>query len=75
MKNKIDALILGVNKILGWVQIVAHGCRYTCPTKEIDGKLCFRFKNSWHVVEDHVGELTTMLVEEEGKVFTKRYRS
>ena len=43
-------LVLGVNKILKWCQILSGGRRYTCPTKEIDGKLFFAFK-SWHPVE------------------------
>ena len=38
-------LILGVNKILNWVQITDGGRRYTCPIKDVDGELFFKFKN------------------------------
>lgn len=46
-------LVLGVNKILNWCQIVSGGRRYTCPTKEIDGKLLFSFKKAWHPLEEY----------------------
>ena len=39
-------LVLGVNKILKWCQIVSNGRTYTCPTKEINGKLFFHFKKN-----------------------------
>ena len=32
-------LVLGINRILNWCQITTGGRRYTCPTKEINGKL------------------------------------
>ena len=50
IKENDKMLVLGINKILGWCQIVSGGRRYTCPTKEIDGDLCFAFKRSWHPV-------------------------
>ncbi len=34
-------LVLGINKILGWCQIVSGSRRYTCPIKEINGELFF----------------------------------
>ena len=37
-------LVLGVNKILKWCQILSGGRRYTGPTKEFDGTLFFAFK-------------------------------
>ena len=45
-------LVLGVNKILHWVQITTGWGQYTCPTKEINGELFFKFKNKWHRVVD-----------------------
>ena len=49
-------LVLGVNKILNWCQIVSGGRRYTCPTKEIDGKLLFSFKKAWYPLEEYITE-------------------
>lgn len=49
-------LVLGINHILKWVQIVSNGRRYTCPMKEIDGKLFFHFKEEWHKVLEFASE-------------------
>ena len=46
-------LVLGVNEMLGWAQILSNGRRYTCVIKEIDGELFFKFKNQWHRVSDY----------------------
>lgn len=43
-------LVLCINYACGCVQITNMGRRYTCPMKEIDGELYFRFKNQWHRV-------------------------
>lgn len=64
-------LILGINKVLKWVQITTGGRRYTCPTKEINGELFFIFKKDWHKVMDFVSDHTTELVSEGGKVFSR----
>ncbi len=45
--------VLGINHILKWVQIFSSGRRYTCPTKDINGELFFKFKNEWHKVIDY----------------------
>ena len=66
-------LVLGVNKILKWCQITTGGRRYTCPTKEIDGELCFAFKKSWHPVTKFVSDHTKELVQEGGKVLLKPF--
>ena len=68
-------LILGVNRILQWVQIANGGRRYTCPMKEIDGEAFFRFKNEWHKVMDFITDHTTELVSEGGRVFRKQQRN
>ena len=68
-------LVLGVNSILKWVQIATGGSRYTCPTKEMNGELYFRFKNKWHRVKDYVSEHTDELVQENGKVFSRKFGS
>lgn len=52
-------LILGINRVLKWVQITFNGRRYTCPTKEISGELFFRFKNQWHKVAEYISEYTS----------------
>lgn len=51
--------VLGINHILKWVQIISEGKRYTCPTKEINGELFFKFKNEWHKVIDFISEFTS----------------
>ena len=64
-------LVLGINRILKWVQITTGGGRYTCPTKEINGELLFKFKNEWHKVIDFTSEHTTELISE-GEKFISR---
>ena len=51
--------VLCVNRILKSVQISSGGRRYTCPTKEINGELFFRFRNEWHKVVDFTSKLTS----------------
>jgi len=63
--------ILGINSICKWVQIVTSGRRYTCPTKEINGVLCFLFKKNWHKVSDFTSDLTSELVSEGGKTISR----
>ena len=67
-------LVLGVNKILKWCQIVTISGTYTCPTKIIDGVLHFRFKNQWHKVIDFISEHAEELIEENGRIFSRKYR-
>lgn len=38
-------LVLGINRLANWVQITAGRGRYTCPIKEINGELFFKFKD------------------------------
>lgn len=66
--------VLGVNRILKWCQIVSNGRRYTCPTKIVDGKLFFRFKNIWHPVVDFISDNAHELVEEGRKVFSRPFK-
>ena len=54
-------LVLCINYACDWVQITNMGRWYTCPMKEIDGELYFRFKNQWHRVRDYTSELTSEL--------------
>ncbi|MBQ6900771.1 MAG: hypothetical protein IJN72_08020 [Firmicutes bacterium] len=67
-------IILGINRILGWVQITTGHARYTCPTKEIDGELFFRFKKEWHKVDDYILDYTHELVYEGKNVISRIYR-
>ena len=67
-------LVLGINKILKWCQITSGGRSYTCPTKEIDGKLFFHFKKAWHPVAEFISEHAEELVEEGGKIFSRRFK-
>lgn len=66
-------LILGINRILEWVQITTNGRRYTCPMKEINGELFFRFKNQWHKVIDYVSDHTNELVKIGEKVVGRKF--
>ena len=56
-------LVLGVNKILKWCQIVSGGRKYTCPTNEINGVLCFAFKKAWHPVVEFISDNAHELVQ------------
>ena len=66
-------IVLGVNKVLEWCQIVSNGRRYTCPTKEINGQLFFNFKRAWHPVADFISEYTRESVREGGKIFSRPF--
>ena len=52
-------IVLGINRVLNWVQITTHGSKYTCPMKESDGELLFKFNGQWHKVYDYTFEGTT----------------
>lgn len=67
-------LVLGVNKILKWCQIVSRGRKYTCPTKLVDGKLFLKFKNIWHPVTEFISDNAQELVEEGKKVFSRPFK-
>lgn len=66
-------LILGINKILNWLQITTGERRYTCPTKEINGELFFKFKNEWYRAIDYVSEHTAELISEGGKNISRKF--
>lgn len=66
-------LVLGINRILKWLQITTGERTYTCHTKMIDNVLHFRFKNQWYKVAKYVGEHTTKLIEEGGKLISKKF--
>ena len=67
-------LVLGVNRILNWCQVLSGGRRYACPTKMIDGKLFFHFKKDWYSVAEFLSEYAEELVSEAGKVFSRRFK-
>ena len=67
-------LILGVNKILNWLQITTGGRRYTCPMKTINGESFFHFKKGWHKVSDYLSDHATELVSEGGKIFSRKIK-
>lgn len=67
-------LVLGVNKILKWCQVVSGGRRYTCLTKTMDGKLFFHFKKEWHSVAEFISDHAEELVSEGGKVLLRPFR-
>lgn len=65
-------LILGINRVLNWLQITSGGKSYTCNTKVINGELCFIFKKEWHKVADYLSEYTTEFVSEGGKLISRK---
>lgn len=65
-------LVLGINRILKWVQITTGWGTYTCPTKQVNDELFFKFKNKWYRVIDFTSEFTTELVSEEGKNISRK---
>ena len=67
-------LILGINRILKWLQITSGGRSYTCPTKEINGELFFIFKKEWHRVADYISEYTTELIPKGGKIISQQIK-
>lgn len=67
-------LILGINRILSWLKITTGGRSYTCPTKEINGELFFKFKNEWLRAIDYVSEHTTELITEGGKIMSQKFK-
>ena len=67
-------LILGVNRILKWCQVLSGGRRYTCPTKMVGGKLFFHLKKEWHSVAEFISDHAEELVSEGGKVFSRPFK-
>lgn len=51
-------LVLQINHACSWVQITTGSGNYTCPMKEVNGELLFRFKGKWHKVDDYKTDLT-----------------
>lgn len=69
-------LVLGVTDTLKmkWCQITTGGRRYTCPTKDINGELCFWLKKEWHPVAKFISDRAEVLVEEGGRVFSRPFK-
>lgn len=67
-------IVLGVNDILKWCQVLSGGRRYTCQTKSINGELCFWFKKEWHSVAKHISEYAEVLVNENGRTFSRPFK-
>lgn len=67
-------LVLGINRVLNWCQVLSNGRKYTCPTQEINGGLFFKFKNAWHPIANYVCEHTEQLVREGEHVFSRPFK-
>lgn len=67
-------LVLEINRILKLCHVTNGGRTYSCPTKIIDNVLYFHFKNQWHRVADHVGEHTTELIKEGGRILSQKVK-
>lgn len=66
-------LVLGINKICNWCQITTITGTYTCPIKEINGELFFKFKRVWHPIAKYISEHAEELVHEGGKTFSRPF--
>ena len=75
LQGGVKMIVLGVNRTsrMQWCQVLSNGRKYTCPTKEVDGKLYFIFKKVWHPVADFISETADELVEENGKFFWRPF--
>jgi len=40
------------------LQILTHGCHYTCPLSKVSGEWLFKFKGQWFKVDDYINEHT-----------------
>lgn len=40
------------------LQILTHGCHYTCPISKVGGIWRFKFKGQWFNVDDYTDERT-----------------
>ena len=49
-------IVVGINTICKWCQIIATHGTYTCPIKEVDGEFFFKFKNIWYKVAEYATE-------------------
>lgn len=67
-------LVLGVNRILEWVQVLSNGRRYTCPMKIVDGERFFFFKKEWHKVFDFLSDNAEELMYEGSKIVSKKIK-
>ena len=67
-------LVLVINRIMKLVQITTGWGTYTCPTKEINGELFFKFKNGWHKAIGFTSDLTTELISEGGKIISRKIK-
>ena len=67
-------LVLGVNDILKWCQISAGRGTYTCPIKEVNGEMFFKFKKIWHPIAEYISDRAEVLVQEGGKVFSRPFK-
>jgi len=54
-------IIFVVNKATEMVQLYTHGAKYSCPMKEQDGELFFRFKSIWYPVNKYIDNNTQYL--------------
>ena len=47
-------LVMTICKFMDRAQITHKGRTYTCPTKEINGDLFFKFLGKWHKVSEYL---------------------
>lgn len=71
MGKIIGMLVLGFNRVGGWVQITNGGRLYTRAVKEINGESFFKFKNKWHKVSEYLADGATELIKEGGKLYSR----
>lgn len=66
-------IVFSINRVLNWCQVITGTGTYTCPIKELNGELFFRFKKDWHPVTKYITERTRELIKENGKIFEKSF--
>ena len=68
-------IVLGLNRIGNWCQVLSNGRKYTCRLKEIDGKLFFYFKKEYHPLMEYLSDTAHELVSDRGKVIFKQFKN
>lgn len=63
-----------VNQIQNLCTVSDGDSTYSCPLVEIDGLLCFQFKNVWYAVREHLSPDAYEVLSEYGEVITRPYQ-
>ncbi len=64
-------LVLGVNRVLNWVQVLSNGRKYTCPIVVVNGESFFHFKKQLHSVAAYLSDHAEEWLMEGGKYISR----